>query len=239
VRSAAEAESALAGGAALIDVKEPERGPLGRADDEIVRAVVQAVAGRTPVSAALGELRDQQEEPPPVPPGLDFVKWGLAGAGAGGGALDWRQMFLRRACELNLAGKAVLVAYADAERANAPPVAEVADFACWRPWPAADPVLLLDTFTKSPSPLSATSRRPTLLDWLPLEEVVRLCGRCRAAGVRVALAGCLGAEEVRRLLPTRPDWFAVRGAACVGHDRLQTVSADRVRHLVDLCAGIR
>ena len=31
VRSAAEAEEALAGGAALIDVKEPANGPLGKA----------------------------------------------------------------------------------------------------------------------------------------------------------------------------------------------------------------
>ena len=58
VRSAAEAEAALAGGAALIDVKEPARGALGRADDAVIADVVRAVAGRAPVSAALGELRD-------------------------------------------------------------------------------------------------------------------------------------------------------------------------------------
>ena len=57
VRSAAEAQTALAGGAALIDVKEPERGPLGRADDATVAEVVAAVASRCPVSAALGEIR--------------------------------------------------------------------------------------------------------------------------------------------------------------------------------------
>ena len=38
VRDAAEAGNAVAGGAALIDVKEPARGALGRADDAIVAA---------------------------------------------------------------------------------------------------------------------------------------------------------------------------------------------------------
>ena len=36
VRSAAEALSALAGGADVIDVKEPNRGSLGAADDETI-----------------------------------------------------------------------------------------------------------------------------------------------------------------------------------------------------------
>ena len=55
VRSAAEAEAALAGGAALIDVKEPDRGALGRADDAVIADVVRAVAGRAPVSAAASQ----------------------------------------------------------------------------------------------------------------------------------------------------------------------------------------
>ena len=58
VRSVAEAEIALAGGAAIIDVKEPSRGALGRADDTIIADIVRSVAGRAPVSAALGELID-------------------------------------------------------------------------------------------------------------------------------------------------------------------------------------
>ncbi len=48
VRSAAEAEIALVGGAALIDVKEPARGALGMADFQVIRDVITAVAGRAP-----------------------------------------------------------------------------------------------------------------------------------------------------------------------------------------------
>ena len=45
VRSAAEAEAALTGGASVIDVKEPTRGALGRADDGVIADVIGAVAG--------------------------------------------------------------------------------------------------------------------------------------------------------------------------------------------------
>ena len=226
VRSAGEAEAALAGEASLIDVKEPRRGPLGRADDAVLGAVFRAVTGRAPVSAALGELLEAAAVAPiPVP--LAYVKWGLAGATG----VDWRRAFLERMASLaqGVAGPAAVVAaYADATAAKAPPVGEVLDFARG---PGGPRVLLLDTFTKGPD---ASGRRRTLLDWLSVREVTALCQRCREAGVRVALAGSLGPEEVLRLLPARPDWFAVRGAACAGHDREQAVLTERVRTLVDL-----
>src|SRR6266511_3473479 len=175
VRSAAEAQAALAGGAGLIDVKEPLRGPLGRADRDVMRAVIRAVDGRLPVSAALGELRDARDEEP-LPDGLSYVKWGLAGCAG----TAWQQELLARR-SLLFGQTGVIVAYADAERAGSPPVEEVVAFACRAPWPAC--VLLLDTFEKSGA---------TLLTWLDEGRVARLCQRCHDAEVRVALAGSLG-----------------------------------------------
>jgi uncharacterized protein (UPF0264 family) len=55
--------------------------------------------------------------------------------------------------------------------------------------------------------------------------------------VRVALAGSLGEPEIRTLLPARPDWFAVRGAACMAGDRHGTIAAEQVRRLADLIAS--
>ncbi|MBI1916351.1 MAG: hypothetical protein HYS12_16705 [Planctomycetes bacterium] len=236
VRSPGEAEAALAGGATVLDVKEPRRGPLGRADDAVLRAVVTRVAGRRPVSAALGELTEARGGLD-LPAGLSFVKWGLAGAAG----LDWRTAFLSRIEQLAHDGtrpgeapRAVVVAYADAERAAAPSVVEVVAFAgeVARTRPGAGGILLVDTFEKRPT---FPSGRPlTLLDWLSVPAVTALCQRCRSAGVRVALAGSLGPEEIRQLLSVRPDWFAVRGAACARRDRGQAIDADRVRELVCL-----
>jgi uncharacterized protein (UPF0264 family) len=58
VRDVAEAEAALAGGADIIDIKEPRRGALGMADAAMIAEIVACVDRRVPVSAALGELRE-------------------------------------------------------------------------------------------------------------------------------------------------------------------------------------
>jgi uncharacterized protein (UPF0264 family) len=219
VRSAAEASAALEGGAGLIDVKEPAHGPLGRADDATIAAVVRRVAGRRPISAALGELLRQPQ--PYAGVGLSYLKWGLADSGG----RDWQRDLATAVRSVERQAprcRAVTVAYADWRRAGAPPVDEVVAFV--RPRPGS--ILLLDTCAKEPG--------RTLLDSLPVREVARVVESCRSAGVRVALAGSLGPEEIRELLPLRPDWFAVRGAACARSDRCQAVSADRVRALVDL-----
>jgi len=226
VRSPQEAEIALSGGAAVIDVKEPARGPLGRADDAVIAAVVGAVAKRRPVSAALGELTDGATAPAGTP--LTFVKWGLVGSTRQG----WRQLLTER---LRQPGpRAVIVAYADWQCAAAPPIGEVVSFACERP----GNILLIDTHCKDAAPLSLR-RRPTLLDWLPDDDVIATCRRCHAAGVSIALAGSLGPAEIERLRAAGPDWFAVRGAACEDNERGGAIQFDKVRALVKLITQAR
>src|SRR5258708_26775445 len=83
VRSLDEALIALEGGADLIDLKEPSRGALGALDHAAVRICVQAIGGRRPLSATIGDL-------PTMDPGLmadavqsiaaprgDFIKIGF------------------------------------------------------------------------------------------------------------------------------------------------------------------
>ncbi len=220
VRSATEALAALDGGAALIDVKEPDNGPLGRAADTLIAEVLTAVAARRPVSAALGELCDDGLGA--VPPGLTFVKWGLAGCG-----VHWRN-----ALAAHGGAEVVAVAYADWQCARAPAIDDVFAFAADRP----GSVLLVDTHCKEPA--SRGGHRPTLLDWLPAAEIAALTARCRTAGVRIALAGSLGLADIAELAPLRPDWFAVRGAACAG-GRNGSVDVARVRALVETIRDLK
>ncbi|MCI0459162.1 MAG: (5-formylfuran-3-yl)methyl phosphate synthase [Gemmataceae bacterium] len=227
VRSVEEAEAALEGGAHVIDVKEPLRGSLGRASDSTIEAVLARVAGRRPVSAALGELANEAEAVPYPGRGLAFVKWGLFGMGE----RDWREALAKAARhmeQVDLQCQMVTVAYADWQWAGAPGVEEVAAFARNR----AGSVLLVDTFQKAPRP--QTGESPTLLDLLPLAQVVRLCGLCREARVGVALAGSLQARHIKELKAAQPDWLAVRGAVCEQGRREAAVSARKVRELVAL-----
>jgi uncharacterized protein (UPF0264 family) len=221
VRSAIEAEAALAGGAALIDVKEPAHGSLGRATDASIAAVLRCVAGRQPVSAALGEWADDPR--PLLVEGLRYVKGGLAGCE---GRRDWRSGLMAARVQLQKAAPEcglVAVAYADWKRAESPPPLQVCEFACESRCAA----FLVDTWHKDGT---------TLLDWLATDAVSDLVGRCRRTSVRVALAGSLGPAEIRLLRATEPDWFAVRGAVCRSGQRGQTVEVEAVRQLADLLA---
>ncbi len=217
VRSASEAKAALEGGASIIDVKEPSRGPLGRADLSTIAAVIESIALRVPVSAALGEILEYPELSPILR--LDYVKWGLAKSG-----LRWQEALLQAAgswTELKSHCLPVAVAYADWQQAQSPPPTAVWAFARNNGWK----VLLLDTFKKGEG---------TLLDWISLDEIQRMCGRCRNHQILIALAGSLGEKEITELLLLEPDILAVRGSVCRGHDRMATVDSALVRQLSGL-----
>jgi uncharacterized protein (UPF0264 family) len=219
VRSAAEAAIALAGGAALIDVKEPDHGSLGRATSEVIAEVLDLVAARRPVSAALGELAESENAFPDLPR-LTFVKWGLAGMQS---EPDWPDRLRQVHQRLQTTGpcRLVVAAYGDWRRAKAPLPLDVVYFAVRERAGG----LLLDTWHKDGS---------TLLDWVSMAEMREWRELCRSSGVCLALAGSLGAAAIRALLPVQPDWFAVRGAVCAQGQRRGAIDEGRIRELVEL-----
>jgi len=220
VRSAAEAITALQGGAPVIDIKEPERGPLGRADVAVWQAVRRVVPPNVELSVALGELNDWDDRPPLHADdfaGIGYRKLGLAHA-----TKDWSRAWssLRRASGVGPSWVAVV--YADWARAGAPHPDLVLDEAlaindCT--------AVLVDTWSKTePSPLDES--------WSPW------VARARAAGKKIVLAGGLNAAAITRLAPLRPDLFAVRGAACRGGDRHSTVDVELVARLVHVVESL-
>ena len=56
VRTAAEARIALAGGADIVDAKEPSRGSLGAVSPSVLRQICQRIPSERPVSVALGDV---------------------------------------------------------------------------------------------------------------------------------------------------------------------------------------
>jgi (5-formylfuran-3-yl)methyl phosphate synthase len=221
VRSADEAEAALAGGADLIDVKDPERGSLGKADDDVIAAVVRQVAERCPVSAAMGELTEWMDGGGSLvfPDGLTWVKFGLAGCRT---RPEWRDRLrdLRRSVQENASCRVVMTAYADWRRATAPSVEDVVSYALIERAAA----LLIDTWGKDGS---------TLLEWMRMSDLINICNHFRQAGIPVALSGALGRWQIRELRQTQPTWFAVRGNACSGNARFGQIDRDRVQQLVE------
>jgi uncharacterized protein (UPF0264 family) len=208
VRNAEEALAALAGGADVIDVKEPARGPLGAADLATIADVVRVVAGRAPVTAAAGELSEFNTAGPfrsgdfalSKLDGVALVKLGLASCAD---RVDW-PADLRRAMG-SLPGDVMFAAvvYADWQLANSPQpdtiLAAAVELGC--------PAVLVDTWNKSGG---------SLLDQWSREAIRTFVERAHAAGQFVALAGSLSLEDVREAADFGSDLIAVRGAASEG-----------------------
>jgi uncharacterized protein (UPF0264 family) len=217
VRSAEEAQIAVSEGVDLIDVKEPSRGALGAADAATLAAIAHCVAGRVPLSAALGELLEGTSVSPRLASQLRYAKFGLAGCAL---HAEWKARWQRSIGGLPAGVAAVAVAYADAATADAPDVENV--LASARAVGCA--AVLFDTFEKSGG---------SLIDHLGLPRLKRLIADSREAGLLAVVAGGLGADEIRQVLPLAPDYVAVRGAACRG-DRSGHLDSKRVRRLVEL-----
>lgn len=215
VRSAAEAETACTQGADLIDIKEPRKGSLGAASLETVREIVRQVAGRKPVSAALGDLsatRDVGELA--AVSGLQFAKLGLAGtAGLQRWRQDWRDALDRMPAEV----KRVAVIYADHRIARAPGPADILDaatqFGCT--------AVLVDTWDKTAG---------HLLDHWALSDVERFIHRVQAAGMMAVVAGSLDEISVASIAALQPEFLAVRSAVCRG-GRSGPIDGEKVQRL--------
>src|SRR5256885_4242496 len=81
VRGSVEARAALAGGADVIDAKDPARGALGPVQRDRLAAIRRVVGAARPVSAALGDADDDAMAAAAAAAarGVAFVKLGLGG----------------------------------------------------------------------------------------------------------------------------------------------------------------
>jgi len=208
VRNVAEAQAAISGGANLVDVKEPRRGALGSAPAAALREIACAVAGRRPLSAALGELTEStltaQDDAASATAdalcGYQYAKVGLAGAT---NDARWREHWAEVVARLAPGVKPVAVIYADGAACGAPPPDDVIEHAVRLRCAG----LLVDTYAKDGR---------NLLDHWSAKQVRHFIDAARQSGMLSALAGSLDVETARRLLTCKPDLIAVRSGVCEG-----------------------
>ena len=223
VRNRSEAEAALAGGADVIDIKEPGRGALGPADPAVWSEIRGVIGRRADVSAALGELLDEGVlDLARQTDGLRFAKLGLAGCHSHQG---WMARWLAAVRALPPRVAAVPVAYADWITADAPSPSVALALAAQLP----ARLLLVDTFDK---------RTGNLLETVSRETLQELMEHAQESHVRLALAGSLDAVAIEALLPHAPDYIGVRGAACRG-GREGAIEIGRVKSLALLLRSPR
>jgi uncharacterized protein (UPF0264 family) len=210
VRSTDEATAAVAGGAAIVDVKEPANGPLGPATPDVAAAIGDVVRGRVPWTLACGELSGGagrlvahvQRVLDAVGPAAASPAAAKAGP-AGMGLAEWQREYGRLVAGLPAGVEAVAVAYADWRQAAAPEPAAI--FAAGAAAGAA--TVLVDTFDKS---------GPGLVHLVGLAGIRSWHALATTLGLRLALAGRLGAGDVAAIAPVGPVVIGVRSAACGG-----------------------
>ena len=226
VVSAREARRALAGGADIIDVKDPTEGALGAPAPRVLSEVVRAVAGAVPVSVALGDLPDLPNAAAlaacgAVLTGADYVKVGLR----------WVRSLDRAVAVMSAVSDAVggcaeviAVAYADAGGLEPPALPPMRLPAVVERTGIAG--ALVDTFVKDGR---------GLYDSLSESELTDLVARTRVAGGTFGVAGQLRLGELRRVAA---DVVGVRSAVCRNGDRAAELESELVAAAVaDLRGG--
>jgi len=230
VADAIDAREALAGGADIIDAKDPSRGALGAVTIDCFRRVAEVVGRDRPLSAALDDADDWsavwRNAAIFATAGASFVKvavdsassFGSAGLKAGryneektGSGGCRRRASARRPAGLRI----VVAAYADVPR-QADTIFDIAVR-------AGAAGVLLDTADKTAAGLCGLMTARAIERWI---------AHAHAHGLFAAVAGRLTVDD---LLPVRDlgaDIAGVRGAACAG-GRTGRITAARVRALCE------
>jgi len=218
VTSATEALAALAGEADLVDAKDPLAGALGAVSEQVLCEIHEAVAGRRPVTAALGDATTEPEIERMsrrfVAAGARFVKVGFAGISSGPQVEALIEAAVCGAKSVASEAGVIAVAYADGE-----PSASVAPASLIQlSMRAGAAGILLDTANKGGPGLRGLISERVLASWV---------SEAHRAGLLAALAGRLSVEDIAFAQDMGADIAGVRGAACDG-GRTGRVVAEKV-----------
>ena len=202
-----EAEIAVRHGADIIDLKNVDTA-FGAVAPAVVRATVDTVARRRPVSAVSGELEMEPEAivratAALADAGASYVKIGLYPDPR---REDCICALSSLACRASLIG--VMFADRGAEEALITLMAQNG-FAG----------MMIDTARKTEG---------RLLDHMDVAVIGHLVDAARVRGLMAGLAGSLEAPDIPRLLLLAPDVLGFRRALCAGADRTSPINADAV-----------
>ncbi len=224
----AEVRTAVAGGADIVDVKNPREGSLGANFPHVIRRIRALTPAAVPVSVAIGDF-------PNLPGtaalaaagaaacGVQYVKVGLLGPRDHEEAFALLSAVCRGARDEAPGVRVMAAAYADAHAIGSLPPGELPTVAA----AAGADGCMIDTAAKG---------EVTLFTELAAAELDRFVTSCRDAKLLCALAGSLSVSDVPRLRELAPDIVGVRGAVCRGGRRGGTLDGEAVLRLKELVA---
>jgi hypothetical protein len=220
-KNEAEAKEAIAGGADIIDVKNPSEGALGANYPWVIKKIREITPKNVEVSCTLGEV-------PNLPGsislaalgaaslGVDYIKVGLFGFKTPQKATALLQCVCRAAKGYNPKIKVVATGYADAQKVG-----------------AIDPLLIPEVTSKSHADVAmidtAVKDGKNTFDYLSVKQLKQFVDSAHHLGVEAALAGSLRKNDLPIVYSLGADVAGLRGAACTNSNR---VTGNMTRTLV-------
>ena len=221
-----EALEAIAGGADIIDVKNPKEGSLGASFPWLIKRIRGLAPKGVEVSCTVGDL-------PNLPgsvslavlgaaaTGVDYIKVGLGKVRAKEDAVFLLRNAVRAAKDYDYSIRIVVTGYADAARIGSVNPLLIPEITA----EANADVTMLDTSVKDGKNLF------TFLTTAQLKQVVR---GAHDRGLLVALAGSLTKEQIPLVRDLEVDIVGLRGATCTNGDRVHgRISREAVRQMAD------
>ena len=221
-----EAIEAIAGGADIIDVKNPKEGPLGANFPWVIKEIKQLIPDSVELSCTLGEA-------PNLPGsmslaaygaaslGVNYVKVGLSGVQTVQKAVNLLEAVVQATKMCNSKSKVVAAGYGDYLRANSiePQLVVQAAFI------AKADLAMLDTALKDGK---------NLFDFQSLQQLEAFIGTAHKHSLGAALAGSLQAKDLSIIKGLGADFVGLRGAACQNNNRdTGYITRERVKELVE------
>jgi len=214
-----EAKAVLDGGADIVDVKNPKEGSLGANFPWMIRAVVDMVGSKKPVSATIGDFNFKPGTASlaalgAAASGADYIKTGLYDIQTTDQAEELLSNVVRSIKGYDSNKFAVAAAYADYRRINSisplllPAVGAKV---------GAD-VVMIDTGIKDGR---------SLFEFMSEEELTRFVDDARDLGLTTELAGTIKFEDLDVLRQINPDILGIRGVVC-GGDRNDEIKQELV-----------
>ncbi len=221
VLSRAEAHEAMAGGADILDVKNPAEGSLGAQPPHVIRKIKDLAYGKIEISAAIGDM-------PNLPGtaalaalgaavcGADYIKVGLRGPQTEAEAVVLLREVRQAVSEFQMS--VVAAAYADFQRAGTIDPRSLPDLSV----SAGVQGCLLDTAIKDGQPLFA---------FIAPQSLRVLAEQAHEAGLFFGVAGALRGEHLKLVRDIGADIAGLRSAVCRHQMRSGPLDAAQIRQL--------
>jgi uncharacterized protein (UPF0264 family) len=222
-----EAMEAVAGGADIIDVKNPKEGALGANFPWVIRRIREITPRNVEVSCTLGDV-------PNLPgaislaalgaatTGVNYIKAGLYGLKTKEEAVYLMRNVTRAVKDCNSSIKVVTTGYADAERIG-----------------SVDPLLIPAIAHKAQADIAmidtAVKDGKNLFAFLNGHQLKSFVNAAHKYSLKAALAGSLRKEDLPTVCGLGADIAGVRGAACSEGNRVEgRITRENVRELVEV-----